>query len=101
MTLPVTLLVILIAGTAIFIGVLVFRPGMTTSPVGKIFAFFLLFLLPLVCLGMGTSYHIERSKETTFCLSCHEMEPMAKACWSMTPLIFLPPIFKTTAFPLK
>lgn len=76
---PVTLLVILITGTAILIGVLVSRPAMTTSPTGKIFAFFLLFLLPLVCLGMGTSYHIERSKETTFCLSCHEMEPYGKS----------------------
>jgi cytochrome c-type protein NapC len=76
---PVTLLVILIAGTAILIGVLVSRPAITTSPTGKIFAFFLLFLLPLVCLGMGMSYHIERSKETTFCLSCHEMEPYGKS----------------------
>lgn len=79
MTLPVTFLVILIAGTAILIGVLVFRPAMITTQTGKIFAFFLLFLLPLVCLGMGTSYHIERSKETTFCLSCHEMEPYGKS----------------------
>jgi cytochrome c-type protein NapC len=76
---PVTLLVILIAGTAILIGLLVSRPAITTSPTGKIFAFFLLFLLPLVCLGMGTSYHIERSKETAFCLSCHEMEPYGKS----------------------
>jgi cytochrome c-type protein NapC len=79
MTFPVTFLGILIAGTAILIGVLVFRPSMITTQTGKIFAFFLLFLLPLVCLGMGTSYHIERSKKTTFCLSCHEMEPYGKS----------------------
>lgn len=55
------------------------RPSITASRTGKIFAFLLLFLLPLICLGMGTSYHIERSKETTFCLSCHEMEPYGKS----------------------
>jgi cytochrome c-type protein NapC len=76
---PVTLLALLIAVTAALVGVLVFRPGVTTTQTGKTFAFFLLFLLPVICLGMGTSYHIERSKETTFCLSCHEMEPFGKS----------------------
>jgi cytochrome c-type protein NapC len=72
-------LLLLIAVTAVLIGVLVFRPGLTASPDGKIMAFFGLFLLPLVCMGMGTTYHIERSKSTTFCLSCHEMEPFGKS----------------------
>jgi cytochrome c-type protein NapC len=76
---PITLLALLIAVTAALVGVLVFRPGVTTTQTGKTFAFFLLFLLPIICLGMGTSYHIERSKETTFCLSCHEMEPFGKS----------------------
>ena len=56
-----------------------FRPSLTTSQAGKISAFLLLFLLPLICLGMGMSYHIDRSKQITFCLSCHEMEPYGKS----------------------
>ena len=72
-------LLLLIAVTAVLIGMLVFRPGLTATPDGKIMAFFGLFLLPLVCMGMGTAYHIERSKSTTFCLSCHEMEPFGKS----------------------
>jgi cytochrome c-type protein NapC len=72
-------LLLLIAVTAILIGVLVFRPGLTATPDGKIMAFFGLFLLPLVCMGMGTTYHIDRSKSTTFCLSCHEMQPFGKS----------------------
>ena len=76
---PTITLLSLILFSAVLIAVLVARPGLTSSRGGKIFAFFLLFLLPLVCLGMGTSYHIERSKETTFCLSCHEMEPYGKS----------------------
>ena len=72
-------LLILIAVTAILIGVLVFRPGLTETQDGKILAFFGLFLLPLICAGLGTTYHIDRSKSTKFCLSCHEMEPFGKS----------------------
>jgi cytochrome c-type protein NapC len=79
MALPGTFILLLIAATAVLIGVLVFRPGMTTTQGGKILAFFVLFLLPLICLGMGTTYHIDRSKRTEFCLSCHEMEPYGKS----------------------
>jgi cytochrome c-type protein NapC len=79
MALPGTFLPLLIAVTAVLIGVLVFRPGMTSTQAGKILAFFVLFLLPLICLGMGTTYHIDRSKRTEFCLSCHEMQPYGKS----------------------
>ena len=79
MALPGPLLLLLIAVTAVLIGVLVFRPNLTATQGGKILAFFVLFLLPLICLGMGTSYHIDRSKRTEFCLSCHEMEPYGKS----------------------
>jgi cytochrome c-type protein NapC len=76
---PPTLLLLLIAVTAILIGLLLFRPGLTATQGGKILAFFVLFLLPLICLGMGTTYHIDRSKQTQFCLSCHEMEPYGRS----------------------
>jgi len=76
---PSTLILLLIAVTGVLIGVLVFRPGLTATKSGKILAFFVLFLLPLICAGMGTSYHIDRSKRTEFCLSCHEMEPYGKS----------------------
>src|SRR6266403_2094661 len=79
MALPSTLILFLIAVTAALIGVLVYRPGLTTTQGGKILAFFVLFLLPLICVGMGTTYHIDRSKRTEFCLSCHEMEPYGKS----------------------
>lgn len=73
------LILLLIAVTALLIAFLVARPGITTTRNGKILAFLVLFLLPLVCLGMGTSYHIDRSKQTQFCLSCHEMQPYGKS----------------------
>ena len=79
MALSGTLLLFLITVSAVLIGVLVYRPGLTTTQGGKILAFFALFLLPLICVGMGTTYHIDRSKRTEFCLSCHEMEPYGKS----------------------
>jgi cytochrome c-type protein NapC len=79
MTVSITLLLVLIAVTAILIGTVAFRPGATASPGGKILAFFVFFLLPLVCAGMGTTYHVNRSKRTEFYLSCHEMEPYGKS----------------------
>ncbi len=79
MAFPSTLILFLIAVTAALIAVLVYRPGLTTTQGGKILAFFVLFLLPLICVGMGTTYHIDRSKRTEFCLSCHEMEPYGKS----------------------
>ena len=74
-----TPLLLLIAVSAVLIGVIVFRPGVTATAGGKMLAFFVLFLLPLVCLGIGTTYHIDNSKRTEFCLSCHEMEPFGKS----------------------
>ena len=85
MALSGTLLLFLITITAVLIGVLVFRPGITATQGGKMLAFFVLFLLPLVCVGMGTTYHIERSKRTEFCLSCHEMEPFGKSLFVDDP----------------
>jgi cytochrome c-type protein NapC len=79
MALPGTLLLSLIAVTAVLIGVLVFRPGIASTQAGKILAFFVLFLLPMICLAMGMTYHVDRSKQTAFCLSCHEMEPFGKS----------------------
>jgi cytochrome c-type protein NapC len=63
----------------LLIAVFVFRPGVTRSQGGKIVAFFVLFALPLFCLGVGFSAELDRSKSTQFCLSCHIMEPYGKS----------------------
>jgi cytochrome c-type protein NapC len=38
-----------------------------------------LFALPILCAFVGTSQQLERSKQTTFCLSCHIMEPYGRS----------------------
>jgi cytochrome c-type protein NapC len=79
MSLPALLIIVLIAATVILIALIVWRPGLTATVGGKILAFFVLFVMPLLCAGMGVNYHIERSKRTEFCLSCHEMEPYGRS----------------------
>ena len=70
---PTILLLSLIAFSAVLIGVLVARPALTTTRGGKILAFLVLFLLPLLCMAMGVSSELQRSTSTAFCLSCHTM----------------------------
>jgi len=76
---PTALLLLLIAFSGLLIGLLVFRPSLTASAGGKMLAFCILFLLPVLCLAMGINAEVERSKSTQFCLSCHVMEPYGRS----------------------
>ena len=79
MPLPTTLLLSLILLSAVLIGVFVLRPAVTATRGGKVIAFLVFFLLPLLCAGMGVSSEMQRSKKTEFCLSCHIMEPYGRS----------------------
>ena len=67
MTILITVIVVGIA----LIAFLVFRPSVIGTRGGKILAFVSLFIFPVLSGLMGTSEHLERSKTTSFCLSCH------------------------------
>jgi cytochrome c-type protein NapC len=58
---------------------LAMRPEATRGVAGKAYAFLLIFLGPSLALFAGASAHLERSKSTQFCLSCHVMEPYGKS----------------------
>src|SRR6266446_6053422 len=55
------------------------RPSITNSLGGKVFAFAALLVVPVLAGMAGLSAHVEKSKETAFCLSCHVMEPYGKS----------------------
>jgi cytochrome c-type protein NapC len=74
-----TLLLCLILFSAVLVSVLAALPGITASRGGKILAFLVLFVLPLLCMAIGVSSEVERSKSTSFCLSCHVMEPYGRS----------------------
>jgi cytochrome c-type protein NapC len=76
---PTSAITALILFSALLAAVLVLRPAITVHPGGKILAFGVLFFLPLFCLTAGMNNEMERSKSTSFCLSCHIMEPYGKS----------------------
>ncbi len=63
----------------VLVMVLLARPALTHTREGRILAFFGLFLFPILSSGIGFSVHVEHSKHTAFCLSCHIMEPYGKS----------------------
>lgn len=76
---PTSAIVVLILFSALLAGVLVLRPTITRNIGGKILAFGVFFFLPLFCLMAGMDNEMERSKSTSFCLSCHIMEPYGRS----------------------
>lgn len=72
---PTGLLYILIGVTIVLVATIAFRPSLTATRGGKQLAFVVLFLMPLAVAALGAEAHMERSKQTDFCLSCHIMEP--------------------------
>lgn len=76
---PTIAVVILVLFSALLAGILIVRPAITASRAGKILAFGVLFFLPLFCFGVGLQNEMDRSKTTTFCLSCHIMKPYGQS----------------------
>jgi nitrate/TMAO reductase-like tetraheme cytochrome c subunit len=56
-----------------------YRPSLTDARGGKVLAFLSFFVMPILVTWVGTSQHIQHSKSTSFCLSCHVMEPYGQS----------------------
>jgi cytochrome c-type protein NapC len=67
-------LIALIVLTIVLAGVFLVRSSITAEPMGKILAFIGLCVLPTLCIGAGMSFHMRRSQQTAYCISCHSME---------------------------
>ncbi len=67
------------------VALLVTRPSLTVARSGKILAFMALFIFPILTTSMGVSEHVERSKTTQFCTSCHVMQDYGKSLWVDDP----------------
>ena len=68
------ILIILVVLTIVLAGVFLVRPAITVGATGKILAFVGLCILPTLCIGAGMSFHLQRSQQTAYCVSCHSME---------------------------
>jgi cytochrome c-type protein NapC len=64
-------------------------PGMTRQPGGKILALFFFFILPVAVGLLESSFHLERSKQIQFCLSCHVMSDYGRSFYR-ADLSYLP-----------
>lgn len=68
------LLTLLIALSIALAGTLVVRPSLALTLGGRAFSFVALLLLPATAALLGVEHHVETSKRTEFCVSCHAME---------------------------
>lgn len=68
-----------VAITIALILLVALRPRMIESTGGRAVIFVALLVLPVLVTALGTSAHLEYATSTTFCLSCHVMEPYGES----------------------
>lgn len=61
--------------------IFLFRPSLTVGFAGKIAAFVGLCILPALCIVGGMNTHVQRSEQTSFCISCHVMVPFGQSLY--------------------
>lgn len=74
-------LVSIVLAALALIAVVARRPSLTAARGGRILAFIAFLVLPLLATAVGFSAHVEHSKSTKFCLSCHVMEPYGRSLY--------------------
>jgi cytochrome c-type protein NapC len=70
---PTTLILAVLVITIVLAGLVALRPNLTVARGGKILAFRSFFFFPVFAGLLGFENHMERAKQTSFCLSCHIM----------------------------
>ena len=59
--------------------ILLRRPGLMGVAGGRVLGFLAILVLPIAAFSTGLGQHVERSKRTEFCVSCHVMEPYGRS----------------------
>jgi cytochrome c-type protein NapC len=78
---PTVVILAVLGITVAIIAILVLWPVITVARGGKILAFIGFFILPVFAGLLGFENHVEHSKRTEFCLSCHIMEPYGRSLY--------------------
>lgn len=76
---PTIMLIIIIVVAVALVSVMIFKPSITVTRGGRILAFVSIFIFPALTGSMGFREHMERSKRTEFCTSCHAMKDYGKS----------------------
>jgi len=74
---PILIAFILIS--VVLVAYVIVRPGVTVAGGGKVLAFVVLLVFPVMAGSLGTVEHLRRSTSTEFCLSCHIMDDYGKS----------------------
>jgi cytochrome c-type protein NapC len=98
---PSALLDILLVVSVVLIAIIAFRPAITHNREGKMLAFVAFLILPVVCMLWGASEHIDRSKQTAFCLSYHIMESHGKSLYVDDPSYLAAAHFQNHRIPVE
>jgi nitrate/TMAO reductase-like tetraheme cytochrome c subunit len=72
---PASLLSLLAMATLVLVARFLWRPEAGRVGWGRVQALVALLVLPSVVVMFAGSVHLERSTRTSFCISCHVMEP--------------------------
>jgi cytochrome c-type protein NapC len=78
---PTSLILAVLAITILLAGLVVARPDLTIARGGKVLAFLAFFIFPVFAGLLGLENHMDRSKQTSFCLSCHVMSPYGQSLY--------------------
>ena len=81
-----TLLIVVLVAVITLVALISVAAGhLTVNHLGRLVLLGALGLLPLVVTGAGVAVGVQRSSETDFCMSCHEMEPFGKSLFVDNP----------------
>jgi NapC/NirT cytochrome c family protein len=75
------LLIAQIVLSIIVAAIFLFRTSAVSGAAWRIVAFIGLCMLPALCIVGGMNIHVQRSERTSFCISCHVMEPYGKSLY--------------------
>ena len=78
---PTFLVLAVLVIAIILAGLVVARPTLTAVRGGKMLAFLSFFIFPVFAGLLGLENHVERSKQTSFCLTCHIMGQYGKSLY--------------------
>ena len=82
---PTLLETLFIAMALALAGLLAARTELTRARGGKILAFVVLFIVPVLAVALGFSEHMQRAESTQFCLSCHVMRDFGQSLYVDDP----------------
>ena len=74
-----------IALAAVLLTLVLLKPGIVRTLEGKVLILLALFLAPAIAAYGGVSEHLERTRTTGYCLSCHVMSDYGKSLTAENP----------------